>query len=266
METNGVTCSDVEGQDVAARYVAGTLDLDAVERFETHVLVCARCQQSVELAATVRRAARATGEARAAATAGRHDAPPPRGSPVGRRLRFRRRALSVSSALLAAGIGTVLLLRWRNAQALRALGVPEGPPRYGGVPVRGPADRSDSLFAAAMQAYVRGDYGAAAAGLRPLASDSAAPPTPIFYLASALLMSHQATGAESAFARVVAMGGSPYQREALYYGALARLQLRDRAGAIRDLTGVAQAPDWLGVRAGALLRRLSRGGEVARSR
>ncbi len=52
----GLTCEAVADRDLVARYVTDRLDLDALEAFEAHLLMCDRCQDDVRLAMALREA------------------------------------------------------------------------------------------------------------------------------------------------------------------------------------------------------------------
>ena len=49
---------DLVGADVVPRYVAGTLEPDAVEPFELHMVDCATCQRAIREAAALRKVLR----------------------------------------------------------------------------------------------------------------------------------------------------------------------------------------------------------------
>ncbi|MBI1723135.1 MAG: hypothetical protein HYR48_04430 [Gemmatimonadetes bacterium] len=211
---------------LAERYAAGTLAADEARAFEDHYVGCEVCQREVRLAAAVRQAV-----AEAAPTA------PAR----------RRWALIGGAGALAAAAVLVLVLRPGSpASRFAPLGAVLEPPIYLGVQVRGPGERADSLFEAAMDAYADRRYPEAAAGLEAaIARGVDAAPAEFFRGSSLLMLDRSAEAAES-YRRVIALGETPYLTESHYYLAKALLRL-GRGGQARD----------------ELRRAAARGGEVA---
>lgn len=230
-----LTCAEAEESGFPERYAAGTLDDESLERFESHFLLCARCQEAIAMASTVRRAARRTRVKRV------------------RRIHY----LSGAAALLAALAGAAVLHLGR-VDAIRALGHLATAPAYGGVPVRGEASADDSVFAAAMDDYAAGHYERAARELRALLDGGPVPvPVPVsFFLGASLLMTRDATAAADAFARTIAAGDTPYRNDAHYYRALALLQADRPDSAEVELRAAARAIGATGDSARALLQRL----------
>jgi tetratricopeptide (TPR) repeat protein len=208
---NPAGCQDLADRAVVERYLAGQLsDLDA-QAFEEHYLTCATCQDALRLGAALRRA---MPEA------------VPGTSP-------RRRVLLLAPLGLAASIAAVLLLRTDTGDDLAGLGAVTQPPIYLGVPVRSALpSEPDSLYAHAMTAYLAQRYPESAAGLRAaLAAGVAAAPAE-FFLGASLLMTDAPDSAQAAFARVIALGDTPYRAEAHYYRAKALLRIGRGAEAL----------------------------------
>ncbi len=229
--------------DVAERYTAGLLGPAEAAAFEDHLLLCERCQTEVRLAVGLRRVIR-TAPARAA----------------------RRRAVLIGGASLALAAGLAAFLLWPRVvnRQLAELGTVLEPPAYLGLSVRAAPRAGDSLFAAAMDAYVTHRYDAAAAALRAaLAAGVDTVPTE-FFLASADLMRGRPREAADAYARVIAAGAAaaPYLPEAHAYRARALLQLGRAREALIELDGVMRlgGPDSTAARALAdsLQRRMRR--------
>ncbi len=228
-----LTCTEAEERGYPERYAAGTLDDDAVSRFEEHFLVCAHCQQSVALASAVRRSAHA----------------------AHRRTRRRR---YLSGALVLAAVVVVAVVRVQEPDSIRSLGRVETPPAYAGVAVRGASTPADTAFAAAMTAYDAGDYASATTRLRALANAGVTSPPVDFFLGASLLMTGRVRAAAAALARVIAAGDTPYADDARYYRALALLQ-DDRPDSAEALLNAAvrdAATPKAAARARDLLRRL----------
>ena len=205
--TTGLTCSEVEDQALVERYAAGTLAPDQAEAFEAHYLTCERCQNGLRLAAAVRDTMSEVGV----------------GQPSRRRL-----MASVGIGLGAAAVLALILLPvtgGRPDEKLVQLGAVLQPPIYLGVAVRASEAAGDSLFEAAMTAYLSEDYGEAARGLAG-ALDAGVDSAPAeFFLASSLLMEDRSPESADAFRRVIALGESPYLGEAHFYLAKALLRL-----------------------------------------
>ena len=92
--TPQLTCEIVATEDLIARYVSGVLSAERLERFEAHLVLCARCQEEVTLAASVGHQLNRAGSGRQ------------RGG------RFRRTLLAASfGGALAAAAALVLVLR-----------------------------------------------------------------------------------------------------------------------------------------------------------
>jgi hypothetical protein len=51
--TPQLTCEIVATEDLIARYVSGIISTEELKRFEAHLVLCARCQEDVTLAASV---------------------------------------------------------------------------------------------------------------------------------------------------------------------------------------------------------------------
>lgn len=206
-------------EDAPERYLAGQLTPAESQAFEEHLLVCARCQTEVRLAVGVRRVVpSAPGRSR------------------------RRRTLLIAGASLGLAAGLAALLLWPRGsnREVTALGRVREPPAYLGLAVRAAPRGGDSLFAAAMDAYVTQHYDVAAAGLRAALAAGVDTVPAEFFLAAAELMRGGARAAADGFARVLASGAAaaPYLPEAHAYRARALLQLGRGGDALRELEAV----------------------------
>lgn len=230
--TRTLTCTEVQEEELAERYVAGTLAAELEQSFELHYLSCPACHEDVRLAEAVRHAVAPVHATRA------------------------RVAFASAGVLIAAGLAAVLLLNRGDASPqLRALGALEQPPIYLGVPLRAAAAPADSLFDAAMTQYNAVDYAAAAAGLeRALAAGAAVVPAN-FFLGASLLQLNRHEAAAAALQRVIAAGESSYRSEARYYRAKALLSLGESSAAARELRQVERSSE-IGRAAQELLARI----------
>ncbi|HSW29627.1 MAG TPA: zf-HC2 domain-containing protein [Longimicrobiales bacterium] len=201
----------VAASDTPALYAAGKLDPSEGRDFEDHLLECAECQGAVREAAGVRVALR------------------------GVRPSSRMR-ITAAGALAAAAVA-VLAVAWPR-DAVRSLGGVDAAPEFRGLAVRGDADAAAALADQGMEAYVDGEYAAAARLLAEAASDGDAPPAVSFFLGISLLMEGEAAAAAAALEEATFPEGNPYAPEARFYLAKARLRLGDGQGALADLAQV----------------------------
>ncbi len=210
-------CRDA-GVDVIPRYLAGTLEAEAVEAFELHMVDCPSCQAALRSGAALRKVLRATPVRRAG----------PR--PVLRSLRW-------VVPLGAAAAVFVLWLALPHETPLGRLGRVGAPPALGVLPVRGDADSAALLVGRGMDAYLAGRYPEAArlfAG-----SDSLSPSeTAAFYRGISALFSGDAVRAIVVFRRVMARADDPYAPEAHFYSAKAWLRLRSPDSALAHLVAI----------------------------
>ena len=214
----GSVCNVADAPGLAERYVARQLSDQEAAAFEEHFLTCGDCQREVRLAAAVRAGLSIP---RTAAS----DTPRHAGRWIGLGL------------ALAAGIGTIIVLRSTSSAVVTSLGGVIEPPAYLGVTVRGTPGLADSIFDAAMTAYAARRYGDAVAGLRrAVAAGQDSVPTE-FFLGASLLMSGEPRDAAAAFNRVLARGDTPYRDDAQLYEAKALLRLGRGREALDVLTG-----------------------------
>ena len=207
--------------ELAQRYAAGLLDSTDAAAFEEHLLLCERCQTEVRLTVGVRRIVR---EAPAISS--------------GRRARW----IVGVSALLAAGIAAFLIVPGGVSRKVSALGQVKEPPAYIGMSVRALPQRGDSLFEAAMLAYVARRYDVAAAGLRAALAAGVDTVPAEFFIASAELMAGHPREAAVVYGRVIAAGtaATAYLPEAHLYRARAFLRMGRTADALAELAAVSR--------------------------
>jgi hypothetical protein len=112
------------------------------------------------------------------------------------------------------------------------------PPPYAPLVVRG-AEPAEAAFARAMDAYVRGDYAAAASGLRAALSENASTEAR-FYLGVSELLAGRTPEAIRELGRVAQGDDEGFAEAARYYLAKAHLARRDVVAARRELQRIAQ--------------------------
>jgi hypothetical protein len=206
-------CALTNRDETVAAYLAGRLDEFARADFETHMLLCERCQDELRFLSATR------------ALAERH--------------RPSLRASAWAAAALVAAAAVIVAVAWpRGAQpdseTLAALGRVDAAPVYFGLPVRG-GDNADSLFEAGMLAYDEGNWQTAERALRQAAALGSSPDVTWFFIGASALMADRAAFADSAFSRVIAQGEGPYLAEARFYRAKALLRVGDRSSAMTEL-------------------------------
>jgi hypothetical protein len=211
-----VTCSVAADGERVHRYVAGTLELDAVAEFETHLLGCAECQAAVREGVAVAAALRRIS------------------APVVDTVRVSRRRRWWAVPLAAAAAGVLWLVVGREGPLARLGRVSEAP-AFAGVPVRGDADSLSRLADSGMTVYGAGRYREAARLLGAVAAEDRTPALS-FYLGVATLLSGNPAGAVAQFRQVP--DGSPYVAEAHFYSAKAWLQASRGDSALVHLAAV----------------------------
>ena len=226
MKTNP-TCDEDSRHSNAERYAACRMTAGEAEQFEDHFVACAECQNEVRFASAI--------------VTGLPPRPPMAHSqPVGSkpvRTRFWRGAAGLA---MAAGLAGVLLLRQGPRPAVLALGGVAEPPTYLGIPVRDGGSQQDAVFEAAMIAYGKHEYAAAAAGLRSALAAGQDSVAAQFFLATSLLLDDRPSDAASEYERVLAHGDTPYRAESRYYRAKALLRLGRLADAKAELAHLAR--------------------------
>jgi len=212
-----LTCALVEERALVERYVADKLtDEQGRDDFEAHVIACPRCQAEIRLAMTVRA-----------------ELPP---MTARRTRRVWPWGLGIA---VAAGIAALIVLRTSGSSTRwEDLGAVPVAPIYLGVEVRGTPARGDSIFALAMQAYDDRRYDAASTGLRTALVAGADSAPAEFFLGASFLMRDRAPEAAAAFARVIALGDTPYLAEARLYRAKALLRQGHVAAALAELQAI----------------------------
>lgn len=248
--TDTLHCADESTGALVDRYVAGQLDTDETERFETHYLTCARCQEEVRFRASVRRALRTVGASESAenplaiASGGLKVANRPWGSwPL-------RTAIGLA---IAAGIAVfVVRSTTTERRALAALGNVAEAPIYLGMPVRAGDPSAQQHFDLGMRAYADGRYAQAIDELQAAvrAEGNAAPPR--FFLGISHLMTGNESQALTELRAAAAIGDTPYRGEAHYYAAKALLRSGAAGDALSELRRAAATDDPIGTHAAAL--------------
>jgi len=235
-----IACDDFAEGAFVERYLLKRLSPAEQEAFEGHFLTCESCQQAVELGIAIRGAL-----------------------PKVTALPARRSWVALAGGLglaAAAGLAAVLLLPSQRPSAeLTRLGAVVQAPLYLGIPVRAdPATSADSLFGAAMASYAAERYSEAAPALRAALRAGVDSAPAEFFLAASALMSRQAEDAATGFARVIALGDTPYRSEAYFYRGKALLRLGRAAEALADLRSAAALEGVIGGQARALADTVQR--------
>ncbi len=249
--TDAFQCADESTGALVDRYVADQLDADETERFETHYLACAHCQEEVRFRASVRRALRSVDASESAANS--------RVASAGDGSRIENRqwdSWPLRAALglaIAAGIA-VLVVRSATTErrAMAGLGAVAEAPIYLGMPVRAGDPSVQQHFDLGMRAYADRQYAQAIDELQAAvrAEGNAAPPR--FFLGISHLMMGNESQALTELRAAAALGDTPYRGEAHYYAAKALLQSGAGRDAIEELRQAAATGEPIAAAASAL--------------
>lgn len=210
MSENGGALAHLEAHRVAA-YLDGRLPPSDADLVEAHLAECETCRREI---IQVERIVR------------------PR--PGRRRIYTAALAVTAAAALLLIAFPRALRLGGdprgpsgteASTLRIRELGNVAQAPIYLGVSVRAASEQGTKMFAAGMRAYTDARYADAITDLRGARSAGVEGPAATFFLGASHLMLGDAKSAAEEFARVVAMGQTPYLAEAHYYGAKAFLRL-----------------------------------------
>jgi TolA-binding protein len=255
----GVDCERVLQEDVMVAYLRGDLPEAERDAFERHLLECTTCFERLQVVRDLQGVLRRDAAAAPAASVA---APRAAGRPATGWL-----AWAAGAAFVAVGAAIVL----RNmappgplppspappsspaatgpSAAPVSPAPPERPPLdvlarvepppYAPLLVRG-AEPADVAFGRAMEHYVRGDYAAAATGLRAALKEDPASTEARFYLGVSDLLAGRTEEAIRELGRVAGGDDAGFADAARYYLAKAHLARRDVAAARRELQRVAR--------------------------
>ena len=221
-----MNCEAVQTGNVAERYVLGGLSEPERNAFEEHYFECDRCLDEVRMLQSLQGIA---------AERSRKVVVMPR--------RRNWAVWGAVAAMVVVGLGIAAMWRSGRPAAQPIARVPERgpdlqllakvePPKYTASTLRSGLGDADAQFRAAMEQYGRGEYAAAAEGLRAVAESGAAAR---FYLAISDLMTGKAAEAADQLRAVVGMGDGPYLEQAQFFLAKALLAQNDAAGAKQAL-------------------------------
>lgn len=247
---HAMNCDQIERDEIAEKYTAGTLTEGAAEAFEEHYFRCAACLERLEL---VQNAA------------------------VLLRQPSQTRRVSYTMLALAAGLVIAVAggLAWKlspGAATHQPVSVarvqpPPNPwadlgrfdaPAYREARLRGQETGALQDFQAGIAEYQQGNYARAVPILRRAAEADPADVRARYFLGVSQLMAGDLADGIEALRRVDAMGLTAYQEEARFYQGKALLQQGDAAGARRMLeVVVAMRGDWQ-AKAAELLTKLPR--------
>jgi hypothetical protein len=235
-----LTCEDVQRDAWVERSLAGRLTDAERDAFDAHYLTCARCQAELQLGAAIRVSLRS--------------------APAVLRPRAWTRWAGVGG-LAAAAVVTMVVWRAQNGVSpeFQRLGAVVQAPIYLGVPLRAENETDASrAFDDAMRAYAAERYEDAARRLREVVGGGTRRAPAEFFLGASLLMTGDDREAAAAFARVIALGDSPYRSEAHYYRAKALLRRGNVDAAVSALAAVSPRSEVIAAQARALADSISR--------
>jgi TolA-binding protein len=261
-----VYCERVLQEDIAVAYLRGDLPEAERDAFEQHTFECADCFERLQVVRALQAVLRREAEA------------VPRATDAGRRRAPGAGWLAWAAGAAFVAVGATMVLRnmpppeplptiaptataataepsvTATTPPLEALARVDPPP-YAPLVVRG-SEPGDTAFGRAMEAYVRGDYPAAAAGLRMALKEDPADAEARFYLGVSELVSGRSQEAVRELDRVATGDDTGFAEAARYYLAHAYLAQRDVAAARRELRRVAQGDGDHKEQAQRLLREL----------
>jgi anti-sigma factor RsiW len=247
-----MTCQRIEEENLAERYVSGTLDPELKERFEQHYFACEACARKVDTWLAIQQ------PLRDAAPAIRQEMEP---EPAHRSWIGGVAAIA-AGVLVIAGVSViprtgdgvpppVAVSRGADLAELARL----DPPTYAPPALRGVETSAETLFREAMKAYLQRDYTRAIAGLRSsLALDPQAGAPRFFLGATQLLAGQTAEGVREL--EQIAASNSPFAEEARFDLAKGYLQLGRRADALHALRSVVSERGEFAAQARTLIDRL----------
>ncbi len=242
---NTMDCVRVMEQEIAERYVLGTLDEAEREAYEEHYFDCDRCFEELNAYRLIQEELARSEESAKPLDIGAW------GASV---RRWGWTAAAAASVLIAVGV-------WLRQPGLPPLPPPPvavtpsptptpapaatlpsleelaavRPPVYRPLTLRGPEDESRRRFRSAMEHYRKQEFGAAIPGLESAARLDPDAPDAHFFLGACYLLTGRTDRAVERLSRTIALGDSPYLEEAHFYLAKARLRQRDLAGAQAEL-------------------------------
>lgn len=223
-----MTCQAVESGNVAEKYVRGLLADPERTAFEEHYFLCPKCLEELRLWSALQQAAVPVAERRPAANLYVWAAA---AAAVAVILFFGFWRRSEPPAQLSAIPASFPMDSLQPLAAVEA-------PRYEAAVLRGTADLPEQQFRAAMQAYSEQNYIAAADGLRTvLENDPAAVPAR-FYLGVCNLLLGRAGDAIAELRRAESAGATLYLEQARFFLAKALIATHDLSGASRALESV----------------------------
>jgi tetratricopeptide (TPR) repeat protein len=244
---NEMSCATIGAQDVAGRYLAGTLSESERDAYERHYFECQECFDALRMAGAPLVASPSPAEA----------------------ARNWWPAWLAAAAVVLVGVWLWPARPAQNggapapqtsAQPGTAAGTPSIPPVVSPAPrdtaaqsplvelarfapppsdlpvLRGPEDEARLLFVAALEHYAHRQYPAAIDGLRRAIDKDPTAPGPRFFVGACLLLTGQTQAGIAELKRTIALGDSPYFEEAHFYLAKGLLQAGDAAAARRELT------------------------------
>lgn len=229
-----MTCQAAEFGNIAEKYVLGRLNEPERSAFEEHYFLCPKCLEELRIWQAVHQTT----------------------VPAAGRRPFA--ALYVCTAA-AAAVAVILFLgfagatlAWRHPEPAASVARVDAPvsqdylqllarveaPHYQAPVLRGTADAPERLYRSAMLNYSRGEYGAAADGLKAALGRNPEAVAPRFYLGVCDLMLGRVDDAVSELRRADSAGPTLYQEQARFFLSKALIARRDVDGASRVLESI----------------------------
>lgn len=229
-----VDCKDVDERELIERYLSGQLPESESEAFEQHYLECERCFSELQFrhaaAVALAKEEPALGRGAAHRVAGRRQLNWQWGMAAAALL-----LLVTSSIFYFAGLDRSPS---REAVLQRLASVEEPPPYVPSIIRGGEQNQALQRFQEGMNAYVQGDYRAAAGSLQDAVALNPGHLPSRFYLGISHLMLEQPGDAINHLGAVIDAGPNPYVEEAHWFVSKAYFKKNDVAQARAHLQAV----------------------------
>jgi len=228
-------CTLIARQEFAERYALGKLTPEQRELYERHYFECERCFNELQQLLTIRRELEAQ----------------PLNPPVPeRKWGWHRIGWWPVLAAAAAVVAVIILspvyeisVPGHQGDGNRTATLAElarvVPPGYEAPVLRGVHDAAGTAFREGMQAYLAGNFDAAAERLGEARAANPVRPDAVFFLGASELLANRPDAARAEFESLIAMGETPFTEEAHFYLGKTLLLLDRLADAEREFQFVA---------------------------
>jgi tetratricopeptide (TPR) repeat protein len=246
-----VNCDEVARERYIDKYLLGERDEAETEALEEHYFECDDCYGVIKNAKALRSELATDRWAIDARSSSAYSRPSWAWVPA-----------AAAVAVLLVGTGVALWLQYHERPPdlqprIAELTAIEAPP-YSPKRLRSSGDGAERAFREAMVLYQESDFTGAIPGLEAAARLDSQSARSVFYLGACYLLVGQPEPAAESFARVVALGESPYLERARLYRAKALLRIGRFTAAADELREVVRINEELAADAQRILDQLPR--------